>query len=92
MNKQLDVVEKLKAEGWNEYMPENDQGWRFFFRRNNDPPHPYFGFWHDYLTVFRSGKVQDGIIENRYQRETRKRAEIVFRDFRDYPWGEQWWS
>ena len=90
MSKQQEVAEKLNAGGWLHFMPDNDLGWKFRFRQNDLPPHPYFGPWHDYITIFKSGRIQAGIIENRYQRDTRRRAEIVFRDFRDYPWGGQW--
>jgi len=81
---QAEAIDNLKRAGWMSFMPDNVQGWKFFFKRDPDPEnyHEYFGFGWLYRTVFRSGRIAEGIIETRYQRDKRKRAEILFRDFR----------
>jgi len=85
MNQQQRISE-LQRLGWRSLMPENELGWRFFFRRYWYP-NRYFAVGHcSYLTVFRNGRTADGIVETRYEREQRKKREIIFRDFRDYPW------
>jgi len=80
MNQQQRISE-LQRLGWHSLMPVNELGWRFFFRLDRE----VLGHW-NLLTVFRNGRTADGIIETRYQREQRKQREIIFRDFRDYPW------
>lgn len=83
MTKKRDAAAKdLLANGWIEFMPENEFGWRFFFRRNNEPPHPYFGPGYDYKTLYPCGDTADGIVETPYQRWVRQKHEILFRNFR----------
>ena len=86
---QSEMASELLRAGWMKFQPDNSQGWKFFFKRDPDPEnyHEYFGGGWIYRTVFLSGRVADDIIENRYQRDKRKKAEILFRDFRDYPRG-----
>lgn len=81
---QSERVENLLRAGWMKFQPDNSMGWKFFFKRDPDPEsyHAYWGFGYLYCTLFRSGIIAEGIIENRYQRDKRKRMEILFRDFR----------
>lgn len=81
---QSEVADDLTRSGWMHYQPTNSQGWRFFFRRNLENDHYYFGsgFGYDYLTLFKNGRIAEGIIETGHQRRIRKKREILFRDFR----------
>ena len=83
-----EIIDDLLHDGWISFMPKNELGWRFFFKRDPDPAnyHAFFGWGWLYKTVFPSGRIADGIIETKHQRYVRRRAEIIFRDFRDYPW------
>jgi hypothetical protein len=82
---QSEVVSDLLQSGWRSYMPDNSLGWKFFFRRNNEHYHAFFGWGYDYLTVRKSGHVVEGIRETCHQMYVRRKREILFRDFRNYP-------
>jgi len=82
---QADRVQELSRAGWRSFMPSNELGWKFFYRSNPELDHYFFGPGNDYLTIFPNGTIAEGIIETPHQRWKRRRAEILFRDFRDYP-------
>ena len=82
---QSELVNGLLNAGWMKFQPDNADGWKFFFRRNRELDHAYFGPGHDYLTLFPNCRTVEGIIETGYQRWKRQKQEILFRDFRDYP-------
>jgi hypothetical protein len=77
---QHESVDNALACGWLSY-GWNAEGWQFMFRRNHDEP----GLVYDYLTVYPSGRVKEGIRETCREKLARKRRGILFRDFRDYP-------
>jgi hypothetical protein len=83
---QSEVVSDLLQNGWMSFMPDNVQGWKFFFKRDpNGEDHYFFGPAYLYLTLFPNNHTAEGIIETEYYRWKRRRAEILFRDFRNYP-------
>jgi len=71
-------IDELKRLGWHQLMPENELGWRFFFRRDPELGRKFI-LWnvmhYEYLTVFRNGRTAEGIIETRYQWEKREQQE-----------------
>jgi hypothetical protein len=78
-----ETIENLRKEGWMSFMPDNELGWKFFFRRDKGGEyHAFFGPAWEYLTLFPNNHMAEGIIETRYQREKRKLRGILFRDFR----------
>ena len=82
-----EIIDSLLRNGWMSFMPDNEFGWKFYFKRDPDPEnyHAYWGFGHLYCTVFPSGRTAEGIVQTKNERWAQRRAEILFRDFRDYP-------
>ena len=77
---QHESVDNALACGWLSYL-WNREGWQIMFRRNHDEP----GYFHDFITIFPSGRVKEGIRETCHEKLLRKKRGILFRDFRDYP-------